>query len=553
MNDSSLGVQEVSNRQGKLSLGFLDLSRLPTALGVALIAICLQFLWLQHFLDPKVAQLHLIPGSITMGLVVAFASFAWRTVGRQYLFLLSYTILTLRLPIALAPELKWFSWLVFFLLCGATLAWCYRYFSEKKSGRYFALAGALVLFNALNHLSLESPFTHTFRLIIGEVSDFQGVDNNTTWQCAYDGTEFAVTCDARHFIASELIFTDAQYDPSFSVVLSRFYSGYLNSLLGTDSLRWYASLCIHILVWFLTCLAIFRICCLTGLSLRAAQISMLSAASAWGFVSMVAQPAPYLLSYAFAVFSLWAVAEWVLARDNPYSKRLVLLAVSILSVAVYESYPISLVCVLLLCFYRHYSAAGLIFVGQLMLVLIWKKVGLEMIVGTAGDIDNRSSGVSNIAHDINEWFQIITSLDVARFFRYVFIGILAYGFGNLIVGALGGIAVLIKYWRLATSAKPTQFFWLMLLLVNVMMLAAAVFIVPQTHQWSPTTGMQPRIAFFSFAINLIALTYLVERLSPRFLIGLPVLFLLIANVDKTGFAGIAMMFDYGSLSWSYRY
>lgn len=512
------------------------------------LSLFLQYCWLHYFLGASIGQLHLIPGSITQLLVTAFAALAWKSTTRQHLFLLGYTVLALRLPVSVSEVFLWPVWLVALGQFGWILHWCYRKLATEGTGRYLLLAAGIVLFNAFTHLGLESPFTHTFRLIVNESADYHGVDNDQSWICAYDGTPHAVQCDARHFIASELIFTDTDYDPSFSVVLSRFYHGYLNSLLGTDGWRWHASLAVNIFSWLLAVLALFRLCRLTQLPEVVAGAVVLSAASAWGFVSMVAQPGPYLLSFAFSLYALWAATEWVLSEDRCLLKRVLLLSVSILSIAVYEAYPISLACVLLLAFYRHYTAATLLVMGQIMLVLVWKKVGLEMIVGTAGDLNSLSSGISNISHDIRTWLSAVANLDFIKVATFIGIGTLAWLFGNLIIGAVAGGYTLVRHRYLALQrGKPSQVFWLLLLLTNLLVLAAMIFIVPQTLHWSPQTGMQPRLAFFSFGINLIALCYLFSVCKPRYLWAIPVAFLVLANIDKTGFASIAMLFDYGAI------
>lgn len=510
-----------------------------------------QYAWISHFLGEKLALLHLIPGGMTMVLMATISAVAWKRRTIQWSIYFGYNLLVLRPAVTLDENLVWLQWLTFAAMCGVVVSWCWRYLQKDGAGKWLIVAGVLVAINTLTHLAAESPFTHTYHLVVDRPSDFSGVDNNETWECAYDGTDWAVQCDARHFIASELIFVDADYDAGFSVVLSRFYSGYLNSLLGTDSMRWLSSVCINVLLWFLSCVAVYRLAQLFGQPGRVAVAAMLGTASAWGFVSLVSQPMPYLPAYAFGIFSIWAIVEQLVRPSLDIRLRTLLLLLPVLSIAVYESYPISLLCVLLLAIHRRYVSALVLIVAQLLVVVTWKKFGLEEVLGTTGDLASASSGVSNLTKDIHKWIEILVTINIKEFFLYLAVGVLAFLFGNLIVGACIGIWITARDRRQIFGSNPQRLFWLVIALANLLMLAAMIFIVPQTFHWSPM-GMQPRLSFFSFAINLIAICYWVNGRWPAWLWAVPVTSLMIANLDKTGFAGIAMLFDYGAIG-SYWY
>src|SRR5690606_34274003 len=90
------------------------------------LSLALQYCWLHYFLGASIGQLHLIPGSITQLLVTAFAAFAWKGAAKQHLFLLGYTILTLRLPVSVSSGLLWPVWLLAMAQCGWVLYWCYQ-------------------------------------------------------------------------------------------------------------------------------------------------------------------------------------------------------------------------------------------------------------------------------------------------------------------------------------------------------------------------------------------------------------------------------------------
>ena len=61
--------------------------------------------------------------------------------------------------------------------------------------------------------------------------------------------------------------------------------------------------------------------------------------------------------------------------------------------------------------------------------------------------------------------------------------------------------------------------------------------------------MQPRLAFYSYPINIVALCYLASQIRPRAVFAVPVALFILANIDLTGFASQSMMFDYGRLAW----
>lgn len=261
----------------------------------------------------------------------------------------------------------------------------------------------------------------------------------------------------------------------------------------------------------------------------------------------MAQPAPYLAAYVFAIFSFWATASLALENAPHPLRSGALILIMILTAGVYESYPISLACFLVLCFYRRFGAAVLLAAGQITLTLVWKHIGLAQILGTVGYMESASSGASNLSHDIQTWWNIVIGLDFARLLHYLWVGSLAFVFGNVVFGAVAGIGLSVKQWRWFNHTDSKRCFWLMLMLVNSAMFAAMVFIVPQTFHWSPSTGMQPRLAFFSFALNLIAACYWMYTIKPQLVWSIPILSVFIANIDKTGFASIAMLFDYGAL------
>ena len=531
---------------------WLKLDSLSRKLSLSAALLAIQFIWLFSLYSSKIAQLNAVPGLILFPLAIFFAAHAWTSLARQYAFLGLLLILSLRLPITLAPELIMLNWLVFACLSGMLLHWLYQQLTQQGCNpKIYWLTLAIIAFNGLSHLGLESPFTHTFHMMNSLESDFQGVDNNQTWECAYDGTSyFAVHCDARHFIAAEKIFTEHYYDPSFSVVLSRYFDSYLKSFIGIEGQRWLSSMLIHFLFWIFSAAAIFRLCALFKLPTSTTQASMLGVASAWGFVSMLAQPAPYMISFAFGALSIWAVVELLKDEERDLNKSIMYTLILVTSTLTYEAYPLMVTSWILLAVFGRWGMAMIVAASQILGGVLWKKVGLEMIVGTAGNLSSDSSGISNITKDLNTWLSVIGSFDVSEFIRLTWVGIQAYAYGNLIYGALAAVALTLFFYKKLQAQQGTKLFWWSIAILNILVLGSAIFIVPQTFHWSPSTGMQPRILFFSFPLNVIALCYIfscikLQWFKDRWAYAVPILMFIFANIDQSGFASQAMLFDYG--------
>ena len=276
---------------------------------------------------------------------------------------------------------------------------------------------------------------------------------------------------------------------------------------------------------------------------------MISVASAWGFVSMAAQPAPYFISYAFGAICIWAVLELVKHKYNLWKTELVYLLILVASTLTYEAYPLMVASWILLSIFGRAKFAVIVAVAQIGGGLLWKYIGLNMILGTMGDLSSNSSGVSNISKDFHTWLNVFVTFDIAEFFRLSWVGIQAYAFGNLVYGALAAVVMTLFCYKTMMKDANTGQLWWSVAVLNFLVLGAALFIVPQMFHWSPSTGMQPRITFFSFPLNTIALCFLVSKYKPQWVWSVPVFMFVLAAMDKTGFASQALLFDYGSLGW----
>ena len=85
----------------------------------------------------------------------------------------------------------------------------------------------------------------------------------------------------------------------------------------------------------------------------------------------------------------------------------------------------------------------------------------------------------------------------------------------------------------------------MLITLNGLAILSLIFIAPQMQALSPSSGMQARIAFYTFALNLLALTSIfVPKLNKQAWL-IPLLLFALANINLTGLASIDLLFDYG--------
>jgi len=504
-----------------------------------------QYLWLTPWLGQKTALVNLFPAIVLISVWTLFIGHTYSSKPiLRILLLLPVVILSLRLPVTISHDLQTINWLMYFIMVGTVLRQILTTFPGHAEKIYLLLAFAVLCANTFHHIGAASPYSYTYRTQWRIPSAYVGVDNNDTWECTYYQTKYMVHCDARHFVASELVFTEPTYDPSESVVLQRFLHGYLNSLAGMEETRFWANLILNMTFWFFACACIYRICRLLKLDKEIAGMSMLCCASAWGFVDMVAQPAPYMLAYAYALIVIWATLELIYNEgDKRRTVLFIILAASI--VMVYDAYQMILISVFLLFFHKKRTAAVSVFLLQFVFTAVWSLFSLQTVLGTQGAITSPSHSISNITLDVTTWLHIVKTFDIPEALRFTFVGLRAYIYGNLIVGALAAWAYIFGSYRPKSPTPEQKTLLLMLVILNVMVLASAIFIVPQTFLWSPDTGMQPRILFYSFPINMIALILIATPWLKKYIWVIPALWLFIASIDMTGLASVDMVFDYG--------
>ena len=157
-----------------------------------------------------------MPTLVFLGLWYWFTKSSLNIQYSRWYFLLGFLI-TLRLPITIAPQLEILNWTLYLSMVGLIGYRVFEYFRQRKQLIVVGFAITIILFNSFTHLFLDSPFTYSFRLLSQLPSNYiAGKDNNLTWECSYEDSDFPVHCDMRHFIPSEKIFTETNYDASFS-------------------------------------------------------------------------------------------------------------------------------------------------------------------------------------------------------------------------------------------------------------------------------------------------------------------------------------------------
>jgi hypothetical protein len=513
--------------------------------GIILVAALTQCWWTSVFVSLKIGLVNFLPTLVFMGILYWFTKFLIDIQYSRWYFLAGFLI-TLRLPITISDRLEPLNWLLYLSLVGLISYKVFKYFQERKQLIVLLATIAIVFFNSSTHLFLDSPYTYSFRLANKLPSNYVlGQDNNLTWECSYEHSIFPVHCDMRHAIASEKIFVDPKYDASFSVLLNRFFYGYLNSLVGVPGHRWFMSVSLNIFLWISSCIAIYRIGEIANLNQRIRNISMLCCASSWGFVYFVAQPSPHMAAFAYSAIILWATLELIYDEFfNP--PLLVLLIVS--GSLVYDIYPLILISTILLFMYKRWILAILIPVLSITLNLLWKYISLAGILGTMGDLKSMSSPVSNLTYSFQNWTKAISSFDVSRVWQFLSNGFMAYLYGGMIFGAIASTALLI-YLKIqkknAANPEDNQLLFNISACFCSVMLVAMFFVAAQSEIWSPITKFCPRFAFYIYPINTLAIAFFTDKLINRWIYIAPITTFVVANSTITKFASMSAFFEYG--------
>ena len=511
---------------------------------IVLIALIAECLWTSIFVSTKVGLLNCLPSLVFLGMWYSFTKLSLDIKYSRWYFLLGFLI-TLRLPITIAPQLEFTSWILYLSIIALIGYKFFEYFQQRKQLIILYLTIAIIFFNSFTHLFLDSPFTYSFRLINQLPSNYiTGQDNNLTWECSYEGSDLPVHCDMRHFIPSEKIFTEPNYDASFSVFLNRFFYGYLNSLVGVKGHRWFMSFSLNIFLWISACIALYRIGEITKLNERIRNIAMLCCASSWGFVHFVGQPSPHMSAFAFSSIILWASLELI---RNEFINSTLLILLIIAGSLTYDVYPLLLISSVLLFIYKRPILGILIPFLSITLNICWKYFSLQQILGTMGNIQHISSPSSNITYSFQNWTNAILSLNLSRFWQFISNGFMTYFYGGMIIGAIASTGLLI-YLAIekkdVTDSNDNQLLFTISASFCTVMLIAMFFVAAQSEIWSPTKFI-PRFAFYIYPINTLAIGFWADKLINRWGYVAPIATFMVANSTFIHLASMSTFFEYG--------
>lgn len=524
---------------------FIDFSVIAIATGC-------QCIWMSFFISTKVGLINLLPTFIYLSIWYFFCKTQLEHRYYWIFFLLGFS-LTLRLPITISPQLEFTSWIIYFSMIGLIGSKFFRYFQERKQLIVLGLAIVIVFFNSFTHLFLDSPFIYSLRLVSNLPSNYiSQKDNNSTWECAYENKNLPVHCDMRHFIPSEKIFTEPNYDPSFSVFLNRFFYGYINSLVGVKGHRFFMSISLNIFVWISASVAIYRIGEIANLNSKALGIGMICCASSWGFVHFVGQPSPHLTAFAFASIILWATLE--LIYNQSFNRPLLILLI-ISGSLIYDIYPLILISSLLLIIHKRPVLGVLIPLLSIIFNVFWKYICLQQVLGTLGNITNISSPSSNLIYSFQNWLKAVLSFDFARIWQFIANGFMAYLYGGMIFGAIASTGLIIYLWIRKKDNLNSEDNQLLLTISTCscsVMLIAMFFVSSQSEIWSPTKFI-PRFAFYTYPVNTLAIAFFADKFIGKFTNSwinnwgyiAPVLTFVVANLTITHLASVSVFFEYG--------
>lgn len=522
-------------------------------IGIILFSVLIQWYWISTFISLKVGMLNILPTFVFIAIWYFFVKISLGLKHSKLYFIFGFLI-TLRLPITILSQLEFLNWLLYLSIISLVGYKFFKYFQERKQLVFLYLTILIVLLNSCTHMFLNSPLTYSYRTLNHQPSNYISLnDNDITWECSYEHFDLPVHCDMRHFIPSEKIFTENNYDPSFSVFLTRFFYGYINSLVGIQGHRWLMSFSFNIFLWISACIAMHRIGEIINLKQKIRNISMLCCASSWGFVHFVAQPSPHISAFAFSAIVLWATLELIYEEFyNPILMSLLIVSGSLM----YDIYPLILINSILLSIYGRTKLGILIPSTSIALGLIWKYVSLQQILGTLGNITHISSPSSNINYSIQNWIKAIYEFDLIRIWHFLANGFFAYLYGGMIFGAIASIGLLIYLMINKKSAKVAESYQYKLLFnisacFSGVMLIAMFFVAAQSEIWSPTKII-PRFAFYLYPINTIAIAFFVDKFADRWGYVTPTLTFIIANSTLFKLASMSVFFEYGLIGWYWQ-
>lgn len=77
------------------------------------------------------------------------------------------------------------------------------------------------------------------------------------------------------------------------------------------------------------------------------------------------------------------------------------------------------------------------------------------------------------------------------------------------------------------------------------------FVSPQSEIWSPTK-YYPRLAFYTYPINTLAIAFFTDKFTSKWIYIAPALTFLTANLTVIKLASMSMFFEYGLVNWYWQ-
>jgi hypothetical protein len=532
--------------------------RISQDFGIIIISAIFQCAWMSWFESTKVGLMNLLPTFIYLSIWYFFCKTQLKSqLERPYFwfFLLLGFSLTLRFPLVISRNLEPLSWITYLIMICLIFYKLGNYFIQKQRLLLFVITCLILLQNAFAHTSLNSPYSYVFRVRDGLTSAYSATaDNYKTFECGYEDRDIVTSCDMFTYMDIEKILTDRDFNNAeANFYVRRFFYSYLSSLIGYVGHRWWAGFSLNLLLWLGACVAIFKSCLLFKFDKRVAAIAMLCCASSWGFIHLVGQPGPYVASYAMCSIMIWATLEILLTNNE--SRAIVFYVFLILSgAAIYDVYPVTLVCITALCSRKRYIPAACILISQILVAFLWRNVFLLYVLGTVG---NQEGNLRVLYVSLNVWVDSLIHLDFNKILRFIGKGLVTFVYGGMVFGTIAGlvfIGQLIKSIFKETNEEIKENISLLLYFFVpfcVLIIATEIFITPELEHWT-TLGFLPRLAFYTFPIFTIALATLSNQVLKRYAYIVPALTFIFANIDVTGLVSMGMFFDMGFVGVYWR-
>jgi hypothetical protein len=496
-------------------------SRLPALVTATVLTFGLG-VWNALFLSAKVALVNAVPSLI--GFAIASAVAARLTRRWRMVFLALWFFLTLRTPLVGGGVCALMHGAALVLVFLLSFHLIFASVEGRFERRLIQVGLATIVTVTLTHLGILSPYTYAAIRPIWPTQYIMGLDG------------VLMNADMPHFMDLFKAYTQPAHVAGFSVVLRRFFYEYLWSTAWPTEPLWMAGVAINLLLWFGAMVALLHLARNVVVTRRGLSVVVLGLSLSLPFAAVVGQPIVYLSAYAWVPVLLWgALCACATSRLRDVELPLAFLAAA---VATYDMAPASAASVLVLLFWRRYSAALLWVGGHAFVTLSWSHIVLARVLKTFGNPSNAEV----LGKSVLAWKSCVRDLDFNSMVVYVQRGVLNAATISFWVG-LPVVAVLIPFLRSSHSVQARQTVQLVLSVV-CLYIASSCVVAPEMPTWSPG-HLMPRLAYYYFPATLCAFGVVSDRLSrwvaPTILIWLG----LVAFADILGDHRPGMLIHYG--------